>query len=436
MIRSSRGARSVLAIATAAALAAGVSACGSSKVSTAGGTAGTGGSFTYWSMWRADEPQAKAIKAAAAEFTAATGTKVDVQFVGRDVRTKIGPAIAANQAPDLWDQGSDVIYGQTASAGQALDLTPVLAMQVPGEGKTVADVVPAKYLKALPKDPNGVQNYVIPYIVDSAEMFYNAADPDITAAMATPPATWGDFIKVCDALKAKKKPCLASEGEDAWTNGLQFDYLLNAQGVNFADLTNDKTGAAWDNPVVLTAAKQIEQLVKGGYIVPGYDASKSPTQETAWASGKDAFWMTGSWATSETAKEVGPGWKYGAILPPGVTAPDSMTFGFAIPKRAKNASAAEKFIAFFLQQKTMANLSSTSDSISTRADVPAPADLADVQKALNASSVRLTYAGQAGAVQDKVFSPNFLDLWHGKITAAQFVAKVKSDQIAFWKTQG
>ncbi|MFJ9381141.1 ABC transporter substrate-binding protein [Streptomyces sp. NPDC101455] len=425
-----RRTRILLALATATVITVGASACSSTSSSS------SADSITYWSMWRADEPQGKAVKAAADQFTASTGIKVNLEFIGRDVRTKIGPAIAANQAPDLWDQGSDVIYGQTASAGQALDLTPVLSMKVPGEGKTVGDVVPAKYLKALPKDPSGVQNYVIPYIVDSAELFYNAADPDIQAAMKTPPTTWADFIKVCDALKARNKPCLASEGEDAWTNGLQFDYQLSALGVNFADLTNDKTGAAWDNSAVLQAAQETEQLVKGGYIVPGYDATKAPAQETAWASGKDAFWMTGSWATSETAKEVASTWKYGAMLPPGVTAPDSMTFGFSIPKRAKNSKAAEEFIAYFLQKKNLTNLASTSDSITTRADVPAPADLADVQKSLDANAVRLTYDGQAGSVMDKVFSPNFLDLWHGKITAAQFVAKMKSGQIAFWKTQG
>ncbi len=437
MLTNSRLSRRVLGVGAAAAVAVSLAACSSSGgTATAGGTAAKGGSFTYWSMWRADEPQGKAIKAAADQFTAQTGTKVDVQFIGRDVRTKIGPAIAANQAPDLWDQGSDVIFGQTASAGQALDLTPVLGMQVPGEGKTVGDVIPAKYLKALPKDPNGVQNYVIPYIVDSAELFYNAADTDIQAAMTSAPKTWDDLIKVCDALKAKSKPCLASEGEDAWTNGLQFDYQLNALGVNFADLTNDKSGAAWDNPAVLTAAKETEQLVKGGYLIPGYDASKSPAQETNWAHGKAAFWMTGSWATSEVGKEVAADWKFGAMLPPGVTAPDSITFGFAIPKRAHHAAAAEQFIAYFVQQQTMANLATTSDSIATRADVAAPADLADVQKALDAAAVRLTYDGQAGAIQDKVFNPNFLDLWHGKTSAAQFVAKMKSDQIAFWKTQG
>jgi raffinose/stachyose/melibiose transport system substrate-binding protein len=113
-----------------------------------------------------------------------------------------------------------------------------------------------------------------------------------------------------------------------------------------------------------------------------------------------------------------------------------MTFGFSIPKRAKHASTAEQFIAFFMQKKILGNLAATADSITTRADVPAPADLTAVQKALDANAVRLTYDGQAGAIMDKVFNPHFLDLWHGKISAEQFVAKVKSDQVAYWKTQG
>lgn len=423
--------RRLAAVGTAAVIAAaGLSACSSSSGS------GSKDGFTYWSMWTAQEPQGQAIKKLFDQYTAETGVKVDVQFLGRDVNTRIVPAITANKAPDLWDQGSDVIYGSAASTGQALDLTPVLSMQVPGEGKTVGEVIPAKYNQALPKDSNGVQNWVIPYIVSSAEFFYNAADPDIKAAMPTPPATWADFIKVCDALKAKSKPCLASEGEDDWTNGLIFDYRLNAAGVNFADLTNDKTGAAWDNPAVLKAAQETDQLIAGHYVVPGYDATKTPAQETAWASGKDAFFMNGSWVTSETGKEVASTWKYGAMLPPGVTAPDSMTFGFTIPKKAKHADAAEKFIAWFVQQKNMAALASTADTLTTRTDVPAPADLTDVQKALDSSAVRLTFDGQSGDdVYTKVFAQNFLDFWHGKLAPEQFVAKVKATQVSYWKSQ-
>jgi raffinose/stachyose/melibiose transport system substrate-binding protein len=434
-----KGATRVLAIATAAVLAGSVSACGSSKSK---GTAGAdssakGGNFTYWSMWRADEPQAKVIRAAIDAYQTETGAKVTVEFQGRDVKKKIGPAIAANQAPDLWDQGADSIYATVAQSGGALDLTPVLSMTIPTDNVTVKDAIGTKFLDALPKDPSGSSNYVIPYEVSSAGLYYNAADPDVVAAMPTVPTNWADFIKVCDALKAKSKPCIASDGELGWENGLTLDYLLAAQGVDFSKLAADKSGATWDDPKALAAVKQLEQLVKGGYIAAGYDGTKFPAQETNWASGKGGvFYPDGSWVTSEIAKEVAPTWKTGAMLPPGATNADSMIFGFAIPKKAKNASAAEKFIAYFLQKKTLSGISTDALNITPRADIPAPAELADTQKALNANPVRLTYAGLGGDWQDKVFNPAFLDLWHGKTTAEQLVAKVKSDQVSFWKTQG
>ncbi|MFJ2865806.1 ABC transporter substrate-binding protein [Kitasatospora sp. NPDC087314] len=431
MNSKTKTARRVVGVATAVVLAAGASACGS------GGTGGgaKAGGFTYWSMWRAGEPQAKVIQAAIDRFQSDTGIKVDVTWAGRDVTKKIGPAIAARQAPDLWDQGADAVYAATAQAGQALDLSDVLGMEVPGEGKKVSDVIPAKYLDALPKDPNGKNHYIIPYEVSSAGLFYNAADPDLATAMPTPPATWADFLKVCDALKAKGRACLASDGELAWENGLTLDYLLAAGGVDFSALSSDKSGAGWDNPAVLTAVKQVEQLVKGGYLLGGYDATKFPAQETNWSAGKAAFYSDGSWVTDEVAKQVPADWKMGAMLPPGATNADSMLFGFSMPRTAKNVAPAQKFIAYFQQQKVLGGISTEAGNITPRPDIPAPAVLADVQKALDSAPVRLTYGGVAGSYPTKVLNQNFLDLWHGKTSAEQFVSKMKSDQVSFWKSQ-
>ncbi|MER7757014.1 extracellular solute-binding protein [Kitasatospora sp. NPDC097643] len=422
----------VVGAAAATALALGVSACSSGS----GGDAKAGASFTYWSMWRADEPQAQVLKAAIADFTASTGTKVEVTWAGRDVSKKIGPAIAANQAPDVWDQANDAIFGAVASAGQARDLSSVLSMQVPGENVPVSQVIPAKYFEMLPKDPAGSNHYVIPYEVATTGIYYNAADPDVAAALPEAPADWAGLLKVCDALKARNKPCVASEGEDPWTNSLYFDYLLNAGGIDVRKLSADTSGALWDDPAVLKAAQQVEQLVKGGYLIPGYDATKYPAQETNWTAGKAAFYMNGSWVTSEVAKQIPAGWKFGSILPPGAKTPDAALFGFSIPKKAKHAEAAEKFIAFFLQKKQISGIATTALNITPREDVPAPAELADAQKALSGATVRLAFDGVAGDWSPKVLYKNYLDLWHGKTSAEQFVAKCKADQATYWKTQG
>ncbi|MEY9855249.1 ABC-type glycerol-3-phosphate transport system substrate-binding protein [Catenulispora sp. GAS73] len=432
-----RGPR-LLAITTAAVLAVGVSACSSSKSSSSSGSSGSGksgGSFSYWSMWRQDEPQAKVIQAAITQFTADTGIKVNVEWTGRDVAKKIGPAMAAGKAPDMWDEGADVIYGAAAQNGNAKDLSAVLGMTIPTDNEKVSDAIPSKYFDSLPKDPDGGQHWVVPYEASTAGVFYNSADPTVSAAMTSQPATWDDFIKVCDALKAKSEPCLASEGEDSWTNGLWFDYLLNAGGVNFNDLATDKTGAGWDNPAVLKAAQQVEQLVKGGYIIPTYTATKYPAQQTNWAGGKAGFLMNGNWVTAEVAKQIPATWKYGFMLPPGATQPDSMVFGFALTKNAKNVSQAEQFMAYFLQKKTLSGISTEAGNITPRTDIPAPAELADVQKTLNAPKLRLTFDGVAGDWTTKVWNQNYLDFWHGKIDAATFVSKMKSAQVSFWKSQ-
>ncbi|MFJ9454161.1 ABC transporter substrate-binding protein [Kitasatospora sp. NPDC101447] len=422
----------IVGAATAAALVLGVSACGSGS----GSDAKASGGFTYWSMWRADEPQAKVIKAAIDDFTATTGAKVSVTWAGRDIAKKIGPAIAANQAPDLWDESDDKVYGTTAAAGQALDLSPVLQLPVPGEDVPVSQVIPAKYFDMLPKDPSGSNHYVIPYEVVTNAMFYNAADPAVAAAMPTPPTDWAGLLGVCDALKAAGKACIASEGEDPWTNGLFLDYLLNGAGVNVAELSADRSGAAWDNPAVLAAAQQVEQLVRGGHLIEGYDATKFPAQETNWTAGKAAFYMDGNYVTSEVARQVPAGWKMASILPPTAKTPDAGLFGFAIPKRARNAAAAQKFIAFFLQKKHLSGISTTALNITPRSDIPAPAELADVQKTLEAPSLRLSFDGVGGSWLPKVLNENYLDLWHGKSTAARFVATCRADQVTYWQTQG
>lgn len=405
-----------------------------------GGGGNDGDDFTYWSMWRQEEPQAKVIKAAVDKFQTETGAKVKIEWQGRDIRQKVAPAIAAGQAPDLWDQGADIVFATAAQSGQADDLSDVYDSQIPGEGKKVADVIPTKYVDTLPKDPSGKNRWLVPYELVSAQLFYNAADPDL----AEPPATWDEFIGLCEKLKKKNKACLASDGDLGWENALLLDYLLvrdNGPGT-FAKLATDKTGAAWDSPGALESVKRIEQFVKGGYLIKGYDASKNPAQQVNWAKGKAAFYLNGSWVASETKPNQAPGFKFSAInVPPtkgGNTHADVILFGFSIPKKAKHPEAAKKFISYFLKKDNLTGISTEAANITPRADIPAPPELADVQKILQSNPNRAILDGDTmppGDYGDKVLSPAFLELWHGKITAEQFIAKLKKDQAAFWKTQ-
>jgi raffinose/stachyose/melibiose transport system substrate-binding protein len=44
--------------------------------------------------------------------------------------------------------------------------------------------------------------------------------------------------------------------------------------------------------------------------------------------------------------------------------------------------------------------------------------------------------GASGDWNAKVWTQDFLDFWHGKTDAAGLVAKLKSDTVQYWKTQG
>ena len=137
------------------------------------------------------------------------------------------------------------------------------------------------------------------------------------------------------------------------------------------------------------------------------------------ANGKAGFYMDGSYVTAEVSKEIPGTWKTGVILPPGVTQADVGTFGFSIPKKAKNISAAEQFIAFFMQKSQLSGISTIADNISSRPDVAAPPELAAVQQALSAPKLRVDFSNTIPSdYYNKVYNQNFLDFWHGKTTAA------------------
>ncbi|OKJ15637.1 extracellular solute-binding protein [Kitasatospora sp. CB01950] len=73
------------------------------------------GQVDYWSTWGEKEPQAAIFKAAADDFTAQTGIKVNIKYLGRSGTTTMPQAIASGSGPDMFDSGTDHI---AAFAGQ------------------------------------------------------------------------------------------------------------------------------------------------------------------------------------------------------------------------------------------------------------------------------------------------------------------------------
>ncbi|MFD0631151.1 hypothetical protein ACFQ9X_05405 [Catenulispora yoronensis] len=124
---------------TAAAMVAatGMTACSSSTSTTPAAAASK--TFTYWSMWKDNEPQAKVIQEALAKYKAETGVTVTVEWHGRTVLDDVAAAIKAGKpVPDLSDGSINTILGAAANGVPVADLTPVYQQPVPGRTRTWA----------------------------------------------------------------------------------------------------------------------------------------------------------------------------------------------------------------------------------------------------------------------------------------------------------
>jgi ABC-type glycerol-3-phosphate transport system substrate-binding protein len=433
-MRTRRLGRTVLAASLAVALA-GLAACSSSS-------SGSGDkSLTYWSMWKVGEPAQKVMATAIADFQKETGIKVNVQWQGRTNVDKLVPALNTRKVPDLVDQSYIKLYSVLVASSQVRGLPDAYADKVDG-ATAVSGLVPARYTKNIDITLDGGERWMVPYLLTSDGIWYDKSQhPDIAS---NPPKTWTEFITLLDKLKAAGGPApIALDGDITGYNPYWFNTLMErilGPG-SWMKVVSDKSGDAWDDPGVLDAAKKVEQLAKGHYFINGYGASKWPAQQQAWASHKASLLFMGSWAPTETGTYAAKGFQY-ASFPFPATASGRMSaradfIGFAVPKKAKNSSAAQQLAAFLLSKKYQQAFGAEAKQLPVRSDVTVAPDLADVQKALN--SAPETYQQNDGVAfpgyNEKVFWPVDDDLVLGKISAEEFVHKLKDATVEYWKQQ-
>lgn len=394
--------------------------------------------LVYWSVWNSNEPQSKIIKSAMEDFGKQTGIKVDFKVRGRNQGQAVQEAVASGHGPDLFDSATDGLPDARAR-GLLANLDNVLDMKVPGENKTVRQVLPITVQKAA-GDDQGLA--MIPHTLMSTALWYDAhRHPELTA---NPPKTFDDFLNLLNTLKASGQQPIAQDGLVNTYNIFWFYWLLMRHGGPGSLRALGTSAEAWDKPEVLSAAKDVERLAKGDYFQKGWTGTKYPTAQTAWAKGQHVLNLNGSWLPSETksvaAVDAEPRSFQFPLVPGGHDSVEVGTLGLALSAKAKHPKAAAKFLAFFLQKKYQERFSTEANNIPARADVPAPKSLIDVQKAIaSATEFNPTYDQAPGAAPewwDKVLLPLDDKLLSGKLSAEQFVARGKSQTADYLKNKG
>lgn len=418
-----------LAAIVAIALTLALAGCGTKTQSQDSGSNQPSKPLVYWSNWATNTPQAKLFGSVIKDYEKKTGQQIDAQWIGAGAEDKVKNAIATGTGPDFYDtsiNGAPVLAASTALG----NVSGILDTKIPGEGKTIKQVIPASVLKGVSGN-EGPQ--FVPYSIFSIGLWYDSSTQ--SKFDTQPPATFDDFLDVARKVKSStgKQP-IALDGGITSYNGYWFhQLLLSTAGPGEMEklATNAST---WDDPAVRDAAKAVEELVKANLFEKDYMATKFPAGQNGWAAGDQTFIANGTWLASETQPLRSATQKPKVIVMPPVHAGAKVTpmlgaLGWGLNPQSTEKKQVAQFMAFALQKKYEDRMATDALNIPARGDSPAPEELREIQKSLDgASKVALDFDGTPW-LAPKWFNNVFVtlddQLIGGSITADQFITQGK-----------
>ena len=392
----------------------------------------------YWSNFNEGEPNQTVLKNIIEDYEAEhPDIKIDVEWMGRQVMSKVRNAMLSGDGPDLVDKAAPEILGSIGKDTESLN--SILDKKVYNEDVVLQDAFLDDILSLFEDDG---KTFFIPFQVISSGFFYD--NKMFEEYGAEPADTWDEFIDLTHSFKEKDISPLAQDGNIGFYNAYYFYWLstrINGPDA-FYKAVGDETGKEWDNPGFLDAAKKIEELAKDDVFIKGYEGSQFPAAQTQWAQGKAAMILNGSWLPHETEGYASEEFEYSVFPFPeveggkGNNSAEVELIGWAAPKGA-NVEAVEDFILFGMQEKYQQQVVDEVNNISARKGIDAPENLQNLKEyILQADQIHKLYNGVEAEYPkwwNTVFLPTHDKLFFGEITAEDFIDEIKQKTIDFYQ---
>lgn len=336
----------VVAATAIAALSLAACSSGGSPASSsteAEGTA-TPTTLTFWHYEGDDSAMAQSWNAAIKEFEAANpGVTVKVEkqtFEQLQKNAKI--VLAGDDVPDVMEYNKgNATAGQLASQGLLTDLTAD-AEKYGWDTKLSSSVqTTAKY------DENGLMGsgswYGVPSYGEYVTVFYNKDMFDKYGI--TVPSNLADFEKAMDTFTQNGITPLAEAGAEYPLGQLWYELVLNKADRAFVDSFQlFKGDVDFTSGPLLDGTATLADWVSKGYISADSSGLKAEDMGTAFIAGTYPIMVSGSWWFGRLNKDITT-FELGQFTFPGnKLSPGSSGNLLVIPKNAKNAELAAKFI--------------------------------------------------------------------------------------------
>ena len=245
--------------------------------------------IVYWSMWNETESQGQAVKAAIEDYMKQhPDIEVEMNFNGREIRKTLEPALDYGQVIDFWDEDIERTSKLWKKYALPLDDYITNVYDTTG-GKPYQDVIIKSLLDLGRQHAGDGHLYSIPYQPFVFVFNYNKKIFR-DAGIEKVPETWAEFKDACAKIKALGIPPITDD--DAEINALLGYHIARYKGTEFVQKVAME--GLWDDPIVLKAAKDWQEMVELGYVSPKVAGNKFPAGRHELARGEAAMFLNGT----------------------------------------------------------------------------------------------------------------------------------------------
>jgi raffinose/stachyose/melibiose transport system substrate-binding protein len=203
-------------------------------------------------------------------------------------KTKLTTVMQGGTPPDIFQSWGGGTMNDQITAGMLQDITPALDADGGAWRSTFAPGALAVY--AL----DG-KNYGVPWDMGMVGWWYNK-DLFAKANIATPPATWTEFIADVKALKAAGITPISVGEKDTWTGMHIWAYLATRICGKDGFLAAAGRTGTFEDPCFVEAGTKLKELIDLKPFQDGFLGANHDTMQGTFGNGKAAMELSGQWA--------------------------------------------------------------------------------------------------------------------------------------------
>ncbi|MER7416715.1 N-acetylglucosamine/diacetylchitobiose ABC transporter substrate-binding protein [Micromonospora peucetia] len=292
-----------------------------------------------------------------------SGVKVKVQ-PSTEIAQELQPRFVGGNPPDLINNGGAGKISMSTIVDQLESLDDVLDATNYGGTKIADSLYPGV---KLPGTFNG-KFVALNYVMTVFSLWYSASLFEENGW--TPPKTWAEAKELGAKAKAKGKYLFVFGKEAAnyyqWT---VVDSAIKEGGHEVRLALENLAPNAWSHPAVQGVLKEVHDIVRAGYIVPGGAGTQFTAAQAKWSNDQQALlYSSGGWIENEMKEATKAGFRMTGVPVPTLSTSPALPFEalraaagepFIVPTKGKSPAGGKEVLRAMLSSEAAANFSKT-----------------------------------------------------------------------------